>query len=162
MGNSRLFKILHRIEDSALVILLMIMITMAVSQIVMRNLFDTGILWGDILIRNLVLWIGLLGAMVASRDNDHICIDVITRYLPDKAKCAVDSLICLITAFICGMAAFYSFRFVKMEWEFGGAAFANVPVWICETIIPFAFTVICLRYLILSLNLLKSLFEEHS
>ncbi|MCK5838003.1 MAG: TRAP transporter small permease, partial [Desulfobacula sp.] len=77
---------LQKIEDSILIGLLLSMICMAVLQIVMRNLFDSGILWGDELIRVLVLWIGLIGAMIASRNNHHISIDVISRYLPDKIK----------------------------------------------------------------------------
>jgi TRAP-type C4-dicarboxylate transport system permease small subunit len=46
--------ILHKIEDSILVGLLLLMICMAVLQIFMRNLFDSGILWGDALVKVLV------------------------------------------------------------------------------------------------------------
>ena len=43
--------VLQKIEDSILIGLLLSIICMAVLQIVMRNLFDSGILWGDELIR---------------------------------------------------------------------------------------------------------------
>jgi len=45
----RVQMILYRVEDSILVGLLLLMITMAVLQIFLRNLFDTGIVWSDIL-----------------------------------------------------------------------------------------------------------------
>lgn len=162
MFLSRVIKVLYWIEDAVLVALLLIMIIMATSQIVMRNFFETGIFWSDILVRNLVLWIGLLGAMVASRNNEHISIDLVTRYLPQRAKQAVNALICLFTSGICGIAAFYSFRFVKMEMEYGGIAFASIPVWICETIIPFSFVIMCLRYMILFFNRMISLVKEQT
>ena len=38
------------------------------------------------LIRILVLWVGLVGAMVASREDDHIHIDLLERYLPEHIQ----------------------------------------------------------------------------
>jgi len=148
--------ILYRLEDSILIGLLLVMISMTVIQILLRNLLGIGIVWGDVLVRVLVLWIGLLGAMVASRQGNHISIDVITRYLPERAKVAVYCIVDLFTAFICTTVAYYSLRFVMMEFEGGEMIFAKVPVWICEAIIPIALFVIALRYFILSfINLSK-------
>ena len=80
----RLMAIINRIEDAFLVGLLAFMIGLAFTQIVLRNGFSGGIIWADGLIRILVLWIGLVGAMVASRNGNHINIDIITKYLPDR------------------------------------------------------------------------------
>jgi hypothetical protein len=38
-----------------------------------------------------------------------------------------------------------------MEFEGGAIAFAQVPTWVCEAVIPFAFAVIALRYFVLML-----------
>ena len=60
-------------------------------------------------------------------------------------------------AAICAAAAWFGFRFVASERAFGGLAFAGVPVWLCEAIIPFAFAVIALRFMILTaLNLRRT------
>ena len=142
--------ILYRVEDSILVGLLMLMITLAVLQIILRNLFETGIVWSDVLVRILVLWVGLVGAMVASRKGNHINIDIMERFLSERAKIVVNFVVELFTVFICAMVAYYSIQFVHMEWVDGGRAFANVPTWVCEAIIPFAFTAIAIRYFILS------------
>jgi hypothetical protein len=32
------------------------------------------------------------------------------------------------------------------EYQYGGSAFADIPNWLCQAIIPFALTVIALRY----------------
>lgn len=144
--------VLLRIEDGILVGLLLAILAMAVLQIVLRNVFDTGIIWGDILVRILVLWIGMMGAIVASRRGEHINIDIVTRYLPAAARSVVGGLICMLTAAVCGVASFYSFKFVAAEAEFGGMAFANVPVWLCQVIIPIGFTIIALRYILLGIQ----------
>ena len=140
-------RILQRLEDGILVGVLSIMIGMAVVQILLRNFFTTSVVWGDALVRIGVLWVGLIGAMVASRQGNHIRIDLISRYLPsrlgDWIECAVD----LFTAAICAGVAYYSLVFVHSEWLYGDTAFAQVPTWLCEAIIPVAFTVMALRYL---------------
>jgi len=154
--------ILYRVEDSILVGLLMLMITLAVLQIFLRNLFETGIVWSDVLVRILVLWVGLVGAMVASRKGNHINIDIMERFLSERAKIIVNFVVELFTAFICSMVAYYSIRFVQMELVDGGRAFANVPTWVCEAIIPFAFVVIAIRYVLLSIVNLKRIVKFRS
>jgi len=144
-------KILHRLEDGILVGLLLLVIGMAVTQIVLRNLFESGIVWGDVLVRILVLWIGLFGAMVASRKGNHICIDAVTRYLPGRVKGIINCVAALFTAVVCSVMVYYSLLFVWMEFEGGAIAFARVPTWVCEAVIPFAFAVIALRYFVLTL-----------
>lgn len=153
---------LHRLEDGILFGLLLLMIGMAVTQILLRNLFHSAIIWGDMLVRILVLWIGLIGGMIASRQDTHIRIDIVTRYLPKRAEVAVQGIVKLFASSVCVIMSYYSLEFVKMEFEDGGIAFANVPSWVCEAIIPFAFTIISLRYLILSLINFTKLFKSGS
>ncbi|MGB2927614.1 MAG: TRAP transporter small permease [Desulfobacterales bacterium] len=154
--------ILHRVEDAILVGLLLLMIGMAVTQIFLRNLFEAGIVWSDVMVRILVLWVGLIGAMVASRQDNHIAIDVLDRYLPERAKVYTNFVVRLFTALICTIVAYYSLLFVQMEFTDGGMAFARVPTWLCEAIIPFAFTVIALRYFLLSFVNLKKIVKSGS
>ena len=153
---------LYRIEDGILVGLLLLMIGLAVTQIFLRNLFDSGIVWSDILVRILVLWVGLLGAMVASRQGNHINVDILDRYLPERAKPLVSIVVQLFTALICTVAAYFSLLFVQIEYADGGMAFAKVPAWVCEAIIPFAFGVIAVRYFTLSFENFKNIFSLRS
>ena len=153
---------LHRLEDAILVGLLLLMIGMAVTQIFLRNLFQAGIVWSDVMVRILVLWVGLIGAMVASRQDNHITIDILDRYMPERVKVYANFVIKLFTALICTIVAYYSLLFVQIEFADGGMAFAQVPTWLCEAIIPFAFTVIALRYFLLSFMNLKKIVEFRS
>lgn len=141
---------LHFLENSLLVGLLMVMIGVAVAQIIMRNGFDSGFLWADSLLRVLVLWIGMIGALVASRDQRHISIDVAGKYLPAHAAKVVTVFNALFTTAVCALLAWYSYEFVKIEYESPSIAFANVPTWICESVMPVTFGLIALRYLIVA------------
>ena len=94
----------------------------------------------------------MTGAVVASRRGEHINIDIVTRYLPTPARSTVGAIVSILTAAVCGFASFFSFKFVAAEAAFGDMAFAHIPVWVCQVIIPIGFAVICLRYILLGIQ----------
>ncbi len=154
-------RILQKIEDGVLIGLLLLMVVVAVFQIFARNLFDSGIRFGDELVRVLVLWISLIGAMIASRNNSHVNIDLISRYLSSRIHKISTVLVGFFTSFICAVMSFFSYNFVMMEKLDGVIAFAGIPVWIFQSIIPVSFCIISLRYLLLSFTTLFNPFERN-
>ena len=70
---------LRHIETGLLVSLFLTMLGVAVYQVVARNLAGTGLFWGDDLVRVAVLWVTMVGAMVASSNNGLIRIDAVPR-----------------------------------------------------------------------------------
>jgi len=147
-----IYRLLLRLETAALVTLLLSMIIISVLQIGLRNGLNSGILWADDYLRVVVLWLTFIGAMVASRQGGkHIAIDIIYRSLKPSIQIKVKRLTNMITAIICFIAVYYSVGFVKMDYEYSEQAFASVPTWVCEMIIPLGFLVIGLRYLFSSI-----------
>lgn len=146
----RLVRWLHWLEDGLLVTILFMMVVMAVFQIFLRNAMDSSVVWIDPLLQHAVLWIGLLGAMIASRKDEHIRIDIASHYLPDHWHRWLVLLVDLFTCGICGLVAWHSAGFVLEEVEYGMPAFAGVPGWLAQAIIPFGFAVIALRYAVLA------------
>ena len=145
---TRTLNIIHRLEDGLLAGLLLTMLLLASSQIFLRNLLDVGLVWADPLLRIMLLWLGLLGALAASRDNKHISIDVLTRLLPERLQLYSHLFTSLFTASVSGLIAYHSGRFVLSEFEEHTMAVAGVPAWCFEIIIPLAFALIALRYLL--------------
>ncbi|GMR07770.1 MAG: C4-dicarboxylate TRAP transporter small permease protein DctQ [Gammaproteobacteria bacterium] len=148
-GNSRLnrlFQYTLTVEDGLLVIMLSTMIVVASVQILLRNVWGTGLGWADPLLRILVLWVALLGAMVATRENNHITIDILSRYLPRRGKQLSQLITNLFTSIVCGILAFHSARFVIQDYAAEVSAFYAIPAWLFELIIPIGFAVICLRF----------------
>ena len=76
------FEVFAKIEDSILVLILVAMIFLAFLQIVLRNVFGVGLIWVEPLVRQMLLWVALAGAMVATRDHNHITVDAVSRFLP--------------------------------------------------------------------------------
>ena len=145
-------KRLHRAEDALLVLLLTAMIVLASTQILLRNLLDSGFVWIDPLLRVLVLWLGLIGATVATRNNRHIRIDLLSKLFSRNTHRLIQSVIGQVSAWTCLVVAWYGFKWIQMDYVDGVTSFAGVPAWLLEVIIPVTFALIGLRYLIMSVS----------
>ena len=160
-GLARGLRALHRAEDLLLAALLAATLLLAALQIVLRHGFDAGIAWGDPMLRVLVLWLGLLGALAATRERRHITIDVVARFLPARAKAAAGALTSAFACLVSATVAVHAARFVASELEFGSVAFAGIPAWALAVVIPFAFGMIALRCLLhVGLDLAAALSRE--
>lgn len=144
---NRFWGLLHRAEDFILVFVLLSMILLAGGDILVRWLFGGGISWIPPLLRVMVLWLGLLGALVATRTREHITVDLINRLAPKKVTLVLNTISHLFAAIICFIIAYHSQLFVQMAREFDDIAFNQVPAWITQIIIPFAFAGMGLRFL---------------
>ena len=118
---ARALWLLHRVEDGAIAFLLGAMVLLAPAQIALRNLFDTSLAWGDPLVRMLVLWVGLLGALAASRGDRHIQVDVLSRLASRRLAAAATVVTAGFTSLVAGLVAWHSTRLVLSEYAFGGA-----------------------------------------
>ena len=139
---------LHRVEDVLLASLLGSMILLACTQILLRNVFDSGFTWADPLLRVMVLWLGMLGALAASRGNRHIVIDVLSPVLPKAALRWTRLLTSIFTALVCAAVAWYSGQFVLSEWAYGGRGAAGLPTAILASIVPIAFSLMAIRFVL--------------
>ncbi|WP_455210966.1 TRAP transporter small permease [Kaarinaea lacus] len=153
----RIINVIHRFEDSLLAILLVVMILLASAQIVFRNVFEISIVWADPLLRIMVLWVALIGALAASRENKHITIDLLTRVMNEKARQITRLFTSLFTAVVTGLIAYHSARFLVMEYETQNLVL-GIPAWIFEAIIPAAFALMAIRYLIHFVQCVQGLF----
>ncbi len=150
--DNRLIKIINTFEDGLLVIILSSMIVLAVYQIIDRNLFGEGVVWIDPLLRTLVLWVGLSGAVVATRTDNHIRIDIFAKYFPPHILKYVQRIAYLFTLAVCVLIAWHAARFVYSEYEYGTIAFSGVPAWLAASIIPISFSLIAIRYVLLFIS----------
>ncbi|MDH3712312.1 MAG: TRAP transporter small permease subunit [Gammaproteobacteria bacterium] len=144
--GGRVVGFLQRCEDLLLALLLTTMIALACTQIVLRNVVETSLLWIDPLLRAMVLWLGLLGAMVASRNNRHIAIDLLTRFAGETWRRWLVAATSGFTSAVCALIAVHGARLVRFEYVDRTLAFAGIPVWALEIIIPIAFAIIAVRY----------------
>ena len=143
---------LEKLENFLLPTLFVLTLLLAVLQIIMRNFFNSGIVWADSFLKIMVLWLGLLGALYATRKQRHIKIDILSHYLKPKLKKLTNQIVYLVSSLICLLCSYFSLTFLLIEYEDGTIAFMQVPAWLVESIIPVAFLIMGLRFLYFSLR----------
>ena len=137
---------ISRLEQILIATLLTMMILLAFSQIVLRNFFDTGIDWGDALVRYLVVWVGFIGAAIATKEGKHITIDVLSRWITGAGSSAIQAISHFSSAAVCGLLTWAGIKFIWFEAQMGGTAFFKLPTWVPELIIPVTFGLMTVRY----------------
>jgi len=146
------------IENVVLVTLLSGMILLAVSQIVLREVFDSGIIWADQLVRLIVLWLAMMGAIAACREDRHIRIDALSHLFPDSVISGIRIVVDLFAAGVCAVIAWHAYRYLQLEIEFEDTVLINTPAWIVHVIIPVGFAVFSYRFLVSVLKRLIGIF----
>ncbi len=145
--------ILEKIEFVFITLLLSLMILLSLGQVILRNFFHEGILWADIFLRQMVLWVGFLGASLATRDHRHIAIEFLPNLLPRRWKKSIRLVVHLVAGGISLMLVFAAWKLVALEKDAGTILFLDFPVWWFQTILPYSFLIIALRFFINALNL---------
>jgi TRAP-type C4-dicarboxylate transport system permease small subunit len=140
------------IEETVLCLLLFAMILLACVQIFLRTFYASGILWADPLLRYLVIWAGLLGAAVATKQSKHISIDIISHLVPQQFLPLLRVLLNFFSATVCIVLTYAAVKFVRDEALYGGRGILDIPSWELNIVYPVAFGIIAGRFLLLALK----------
>ena len=131
------------------------LILLGAAQIVLRNFFSIGFAWSDGVARLAVLWLGLLGALAASRDGRHITMGALARWLPPGARRVAGLCADVFGAVVSGALAWFSWVFVSDAREFGDTLLGDVPAWWLQSIMPVAFALMAWRFVIAAVKRLR-------
>jgi TRAP-type C4-dicarboxylate transport system permease small subunit len=148
----RLDRIGLLLENVALVTMLTSMIILAFGQIVLREVFETGIIWADELIKLMVLWLAMIGSVAACRDDRHIRIDALSHLLPDWLVNITRLIVDAFAAVVCVVIAWHAWRYLQLEIEFSDQVLVDTPAWIAHVVIPLAFLLMSYRFVLLVLK----------
>lgn len=153
------FLLVNRFEDILLSLILTSMILLACTQIFLRTVMSSGLLWADPLLRYLVLWSGLFGAVAATGQGKHIALDVLSRKMPKS----IAPWINLATLLFCCLASagltWAGVVFIQGELEFASAGPLSLPLWFWNSIFPAAFSLITIKYFLLIFLQLQAIFQ---
>ena len=136
--------------NTALVGLFSVMMILAVVQVFLRYFFNSSVLWGDIANHNLVIWVGFLGAVMATRQEKHFRIDVLTRFLKPQHRLWFQCFSNLFGSVVCFYLGQASVTFLGLD--AGNRTFLNVPSTVVEVIIPVGFYLMMLQFIMRAIS----------
>lgn len=135
------------IEGGVLTALFLALVVLGLAQIGFRNLAGTALPWADGAMRAIVLWLTMVGGVVATGRLRHIRIDLVERWLPAKGVVWLRRLVFAATALVCLALTWTSLDIVALEYEFQAVAFLDVPNWVVQVIVPIGFGLMAARFL---------------
>lgn len=142
-------KFIMKIEVVAIIFILLMMCFLSFGQVIMRNIFSSGFVWGDVIVRIGVLWVAILGASIATTEKGHIHIDLFTRVLPEPYDEYLDASLSLFAAAICGYFLYVAIDYVSIRKEVGSIMeHLNTPEWIFAAIFPIGFFMMALKFVL--------------
>ena len=133
-------------ERAAVVVSFLAMLLLGLLQIILRNAFAGGIFGVDEIVRHLVLWIGFFGASLATREQRHLRIDLLSRALPSRCQPWLDGVTNLLAFIGCVMLAQAAWSFIREEWLAGSALTVGLAAWVAQGIIPLGFCLMACRF----------------
>ena len=153
----RLDHFLAVLERVAVGLLLIGLLGLGLWQLLLRNLFASGLFWGDTLLRHIVLWLGILGASLATREQQHLSLDMLTRFLPVAYHPWIALLTNLAAVLVCALLVQAAGRFVQDEFTAGTVLDFGVATWTAQSIIPLGFLLMTLRFALRVVEALRQL-----
>lgn len=155
---------LSELTGKAVSWLTLFMVVVTFIVVVMRYLFDAGLIW----LQESVIWmhavVFMLGAAYTLQQEDHVRVDVFYRGMSAKRRALVDLLGVVVFLFpLCAFLGWKSFDFVAASWslreasrESGGLPYPLIPI--LKTVLvlmPAAVALQGLSLLLRSLNTLR-------
>lgn len=133
------------------------MVLLSTVQLLLRWVFDTSLLWGDIQLQNLVLIVGLLGGVLAASENRHIRIDLLENFPTGKYGKIIRFTITILAGTGSAYLAWLGFHYVSFKKELGLELHSllfgkTIPAWYIDLIIPICFVLMAFFFITASFD----------
>lgn len=149
-------RIVDRLEEGAIVVLLTVMTLLTFVQVVLRHIFNSGFLWSLEVTTYAFAWMVLIGMSYGIRTNSHMVVDVVVRWLPSRPRRVVALTAVALSIAYAGVMFHGSYLFVDFLMEMGhDARDIALPRWALTIMAPIGFALLGLRLLGLGFDILR-------
>jgi TRAP-type C4-dicarboxylate transport system permease small subunit len=137
---------LANLERACVALLLTGLLGLGLLQVIERNVLASGIFWADELMQHMVLWLGFLGASLATREHRHLSIDILSHFLSVHWQLWLGVLVNTAALALCTLLVQAAWGLVRSEYTAGTILSFGMPSWLAQSIIPLGFGMITLRF----------------
>jgi C4-dicarboxylate transporter, DctQ subunit len=139
-------KILDRIEEWVVVVMLALMTLLTFLQVVMRYAFNSGYSWALELTTVFFAMMIFVGISYGVRVGAHIGVDALVKKLPPGLRRATSIVVVLLCLFYAGMVIYGSWIYVsKMKMVGIELEDLPIPIWVVRSVLPLGYALLALR-----------------
>ncbi len=147
-------RILNRLEEAVICILLVSTTLLVFLDVVMRFGFSAGFLWSQELTLHMSGWFVLIGASYGLKQGSHIGMDAFVNLFSTGGRKLLSSIGCALCLIYCGLILYGSWIYLKKMHMIGiELEDIAVPAWIAHSILLTGFAFLTIRIFILFYNI---------
>jgi len=140
-------KILDRIEELIVVVMLALMTLLTFLQVVMRYGFNSGFTWAVELTTIFFAVMIFVGISYGVRTGAHIGVDSLIKKFPPRVGRAISIVVVLLCLFYAGLVIYGSWVYVsKMKLVGVELDDLPIPIWVVRSILPLGYALLALRF----------------
>jgi C4-dicarboxylate transporter DctQ subunit len=140
--------LVHRTEEGLLALILGAMTVLTFVQVVLRYVFNTGLLWALEATTYMFGWLVLIGLSYGVRKHAHIGIDALVKKFPRDLRRIVGLIVVVLALVYAGIMLYGGYGYVRRLMILGVEA-QDIPVerWILNLSLPIGFGLLFIRLL---------------
>jgi C4-dicarboxylate transporter, DctM subunit len=135
------------VERGATVVLTLAMVLLPVLEIVLRLIRGRGLDGSGKYVQHAMVWLGFVGAVIATRDGHHVGLSTGTFIKAGRRKTITGLLSHVVSSVTCMVLALAAYKVVKANAEGSDMLAGGIPVWWSEVIVPVAMVAMALRFM---------------
>ncbi len=141
-------------EEILVFLMILTIVGVNVLQIGMRLVQGSGFSWPGDVNRVLVLWLAMVGGSLATRGNEHIKVDFVSRFMKGISKNIISIAIYCFAIVACGLLIWTSAGFIKLIYgmEETLTSIPSIKLWTLQIIMPISLSIISYRFFLLILK----------
>lgn len=140
-------KILDRIEELLVIVMLALMTLLTFLQVVMRYGFDSGFTWAVELTTVFFAVMIFVGISYGVRVGTHIGVDALIKRFPPGPRRATSIVVVLLCLLYAGLVIYGSWVYVsKMKMIGVELEDLPIPIWVVRSILPLGYALLALRF----------------
>jgi len=135
-----------RLERGLVSLLFLAMIIVPAASSLSRRVFDRELLGSSQLAQHMTLWVGFLGAMLATASGRHLALSTLEVVRAGWRRRAAAFLGQAVSAAVCALMAWASIALVRSEWHgLDRVALGIRQAW-SELVMPVGFAIMAIRF----------------
>ncbi len=148
--------LLATLEKFFLVVAVTVMTLVVFFDFVLRETVASGFIWAKELAAFLMIWVGFVGASLATKENKHLVVGIPEKLFPKKILPYVSLFVNLVVFSVTLFIAYLGYEYVSETKVFAETSLVlKIPLWIVQVIIPASLIVIAFRFIGIAVQILQ-------
>ena len=140
--KSKWLRYFHHGENAVVTVALAALIVLPLAESVMRKTLHLGLSGSTALVQHFTLILGVIGGVIAARENRLMPLSTLATLLKGKKKAAALIFSGACSAAVVAALSWASWQFVLSEKPAGKILAYGIPVWVMQLVMPLGFALL--------------------